>query len=193
MPQLSAHPLGNKQERPYIIDQALLVVPRTAKIQANNSYSAMLINNIFNFYSNNGVGSYNTYSEDGEGFEFPKGSDHTVVFDEEFIWGGYVNNKFNVGGTGYGRLLQAGKIITPGGPSNLPVADDPALPKNRVYRVRPDINPAVPFKNVHAKLDSEEVKYLNRFNNYPPYHRLAALRSIYFGLEHMACSRRCTI
>ena len=140
---------------------------RIAKVQTNDAYAAMLINNIFNFYSNNGVGSLNPCSDDGEGFEFPKGSGHTTVFDEEFIWGGFVNSKFIVGGTGYGRLLQAGKIITPGGPINPPVADDPSLQRNRVYRVRPDINPTVPFWNVQAKLDSEEVTYLNRFNNYP--------------------------
>ena len=136
--------------------------PRTAKVQSNDSYAVMLINNVFNFYGNNGVGSLNPYSQDGEGFELPKGSGHTVVYDEEFIWGGFVNNKFNVGGTGYGRLLQGGKILTPGGPSSPPVADDPSLARNRIYRIRPDINPKIPFGSVQAKLDSEEVRYLKR-------------------------------
>lgn len=140
---------------------------RTANVQTNDSYAVMLINNILNFYSNNGVGSHNNNDfAEGEGFEYPKGSGHTVVFDEELIWGGFVNGKFNVGGTGYGRLLQAGKIITPGGPASPPVADNPSLQKNRVYRARPDVNPKVSFESVQAKLDSEEVRYLKRLNSF---------------------------
>jgi hypothetical protein len=137
---------------------------RIAKIQSNDAYAVMLINNVLNFYSNNGVGSLNPLSQDGESFGFPKGGGHTVIFDEELIWGGFVNNKFNVGGTGYGRLLQAGKIITPGGPVNPPVADNPSLQRNRVYRIRPDINPKVSFESIQVKLDSEEARYLKRFN-----------------------------
>jgi hypothetical protein len=139
-----------------------------AKIQTNDYYAVMLINNIVNFYANNGVGTLNPISlaGDGESFEFPKGSGHTVIYDEQLIWGGFVNNKFNVGGTGYDRHLQAGKIITPGGPSTPPVADNPSLERNRVYRTRPDINPKVTFESIQAKLDSDEVFNMNRLSQW---------------------------
>ena len=40
-----------------------------AKTAANDDYRPILINKVFNYYSNNGDGSYNKYSSNNEGFE----------------------------------------------------------------------------------------------------------------------------
>ncbi len=44
-----------------------------AKTTSNDDYKAFTINNIFNYYSNNGDGSYNKYSSNSA-LEFPKGT-----------------------------------------------------------------------------------------------------------------------
>jgi hypothetical protein len=41
---------------------------------SNDIYRPFLINNIFNYYANNGDGSYDPFSYSNEGFEFPKGT-----------------------------------------------------------------------------------------------------------------------
>ena len=41
------------------------------KTASNDLYRPMLINNVFNYYSNNGDGSFNKFSSSNEGFEFP--------------------------------------------------------------------------------------------------------------------------
>ncbi|HUI66447.1 MAG TPA: hypothetical protein VL126_16500, partial [Bacteroidota bacterium] len=41
------------------------------KTTANDFYTPFLINNVFNYYGNNGDGSINNYRPDNEGFEFP--------------------------------------------------------------------------------------------------------------------------
>ena len=41
-----------------------------AKITSDDTYGAFLINNIFNYYGNNGDGSFNKARTDNEGFEF---------------------------------------------------------------------------------------------------------------------------
>ena len=40
----------------------------------------MDINNVLSYYSNNGTGSFNPFSADDEGFEFPIGSNEGTVF-----------------------------------------------------------------------------------------------------------------
>ncbi len=66
------------------------------------------------------------------GFVFPKGSGKTAVFQSGFLWGGIVNGEVRVGGSAYRSGLQTGKILSVG------VPEDPNLPKNRIYRIRPD-------------------------------------------------------
>jgi hypothetical protein len=105
-------------------------------------YHPMLINNIFNYYSNNGEGSFNYFSATAEGFEFPKGDNYaTCFFDDGIIWGCKQNDSLKVGGSAYWHGLQAGPIITSGTSTTYPVADDPAKISNRLYRVRRDMKP----------------------------------------------------
>ncbi len=112
------------------------------KTATNDVYHPMLINNIFNYYSNNGDGSFNNFSSTSEGFEFPKGDNlATCIFEDGIVWGCHQGGQLKVGGSTYWHGLQAGPIITPGTATTDPVADDPSNPANRLFRVRPDLKP----------------------------------------------------
>jgi hypothetical protein len=72
------------------------------KTTTNDVYHPMLINNIFNYYSNNGDGSFNNFSSTSEGFEFPKGDDKaTVIFEDGVVWGCKQGGNLKVGGSTY--------------------------------------------------------------------------------------------
>ena len=145
--------------------------------QANVTYHPFLINSVFNYYANNGDGSFNRYSTNNEGFEFVKGSGKTLIFEDGVIWGGYHRGystrdvKGNtiplakVGGSVYRHGLQPGPITQYGTASSGPLAADPSDPANRVYRVRPDISPNVPFESVQDKLGTDEVQYISRYES----------------------------
>ena len=113
---------------------------RLSKPAGNDLYATFLINNVFAYYSNNGDGGYNPFLG-AAGWEYPKGSGNTSIFEEGLIWGVYkpgindASHPFVVGGSAYRHGLQAGPILSVGH------ADDPGLATNRVYRVRPDIGP----------------------------------------------------
>ena len=113
-----------------------------SKTAGNDIYRPMLINNIYNYYGNNGDGSYNKFSVSNEGFEFLKGRDlATVMFEDGVVWGCRQAGTLKVGGSVYRHGVQAGPIITYGTPGTSPIGDDPTNPANRPYRVRPDISP----------------------------------------------------
>jgi hypothetical protein len=88
-------------------------------------------NNISTVLWNNGWADTDT-TDANSGFVFPKGTRKTAVFKSGLLWGGKVGNQIRVGGSSYWTGLHPGKIISPG------VAEDPNLPLNRIYRVRPD-------------------------------------------------------
>ncbi len=148
-----------------------------SNVQVNATYRPFLINAVFNYYGNNGDGSYNRYSTSNEGFEFPKGSGKTTVFEEGVLWGGYHKGRTaidftgksipipDVGGSEYRHGLQPGAITTYGDSTKDPLAADPSNPLNRTYRVRPDISPGVPFASVQDKIQQEEIPYISRYEN----------------------------
>lgn len=129
---------------------------RLEKTTTNAVYRWFTINNIFNWYNNNGRGSYNKITSNS-GFEYPKGGGIQCIFEDGVVWGGFSKGVLKVGGSTYNQGLQAGAIRTPGGPSESEraVAYDPLDAKYRVYRVRPDVNPNTPFATVQAKLEAE--------------------------------------
>jgi len=140
-----------------------------SKTATNDVYQSFLINNLFNYYSNNGDGSYNNF-RGISGLEFPKGSGNTVVFEDGFLFGGITRTSptdptriVKVGGSAYRHGLQAGRIITPGTATTLPIASNPSDQANRIYKVRPDINPSTPFDYaIEKKITSEELEYTAR-------------------------------
>lgn len=112
------------------------------KKATNDVYHPMLINNIFNYYSNNGDGSFNPFSASAEGFEFPKGDYYaTCLFEDGIVWGCKQNGTIKVGGSTYWHGLQAGPIVTNGTSTTSPIADDPTSSTNKLYRVRRDLPP----------------------------------------------------
>jgi hypothetical protein len=139
-------------------DQAKL-----AKTTTNDVARPLLINNIFNYYSNNGDGCYNKFSTNNEGIEFYKGSGQTLVFEDGIVWACYKQGALRVGGSVYRHALQAGPIIANGTASTKAVADDPASPSNRVYRVRRDMSPLGNASAQLALLQSDEVPLTGRY------------------------------
>jgi len=128
------------------------------KVATNDHYSWFTINKVFNWYGNNGNSSYNKVRSNS-GLEYPAGSGKCAIFKDGLVWGGFHKGRAipKVGGATYTYGLQAGAILTPGGPgeSERPVADDPMLAKYRVYCVRPDVTPATSFDAVKAKMQAE--------------------------------------
>jgi hypothetical protein len=128
------------------------------KTMTNDVYRNFMINNIFTYYSNGGDGSYNPNTLQS-GFEFPKGSKKQCTFEDGIVWGGFHKGRADpkVGGSSYWRGLQAGAILTPGGPTEaeVPVADDATLAKYRVYMVRPDVTPKTAFADVQTRLQTD--------------------------------------
>jgi FlgD Ig-like domain len=133
-----------------------------ARINTNGHYAPFLINNVFNYYYNNGEESYNPFTSNS-GFEFPKGSEKTAVFSDGIMWGGFQRGELKVGGSYYGPGLQAGRITVSGTSIADPVAAEPGLSANRVYRVRPDISPGTPFLSVQSKIHDEELGLIGRY------------------------------
>jgi hypothetical protein len=103
------------------------------------------INNISTVFKNTGISDIDV-QEANSGLVFPKGSRKTAVYESGFLWGGKVAGEVRVGGTAYREGMQGGKILSPG------VAESPDLPKNRIYRVRPDERPGPEYD---ANLSSE--------------------------------------
>jgi hypothetical protein len=138
------------------------------KTNTNDLYRPFLINNVFNYYSNNGDGSFNKFSTDNEGFEFLKGTGKHVIFEDGVVWGGYHKGRATpkVGGSVYRHGLQAGPIVTNGTLTTDPVAASSTDPLHRIFRIRPDINPGTPFAEVQAKIESEEIPFIGRYESY---------------------------
>ncbi len=139
------------------------------RTQTNDYYAPMLINNIFNYYGNNGDGSFDKYSASSEGFEFPKGSNYgTTIFEDGLVWTAFQRDTLKCGGSTYNHGLQAGRILTNGTATSLPVADDPTKPEYKIYRVRPDIKPTANADSVtleEHQLNTDEVSYTGRFQS----------------------------
>ena len=168
----------------------------------NANYNWFTINNIFNWYRNNGNSSYNIATSNS-GLEFPKGSGKTAVFEDGVLWGGFHKGRTNpkVGGSEYVYGLQAGSVLTYGGPTEAeaPVADDPTLLKYRVYNVRPDVTPTTVYAAVQSAMEAEAAlisryqkitpeelfaRYQKDWNEWPASDVLGRLPAPYTDVDH---------
>jgi hypothetical protein len=141
---------------------------QSATALENDRYSPFLINNVFNYYGNNGDGSYNKLSTDNEGFEFPKGGGKTTTFQDGIIWAGFHKGRAipTMGGSVYRHGLQAGKILTRGTATTDPIPDNPTLAAYRVFRVRPDVRPSTAYNETLATLlSTDEVALTGRYES----------------------------
>ena len=121
------------------------------KTQGNPVRTFLNINNISTQIYNDG--NSDITPDGNSGVVFPKGSGKTAVFESGLLWGVQIpgDPQVRVGGSAYRQGLQSGKILSPG------VAEDPALPKNRIYRVRPDIYPGGPAVDLSGAATDEGI------------------------------------
>lgn len=121
------------------------------------------INNISTVLKNDGIADINA-SEDNSGFVFPKGSRKTAIYESGFIWGGKIAGETRVGGSAYRSGLQGGKILSVNNP------ESPDLPKNRIYRVRPDYKTgdlSSEVKDEGGSADAIRAQYEKDWNEWP--------------------------
>ena len=102
-------------------------------------------NNVSTYFYNDGNSEIEPFGNPGT--QYPSGSGLTAVFESGLLWGAYVpgDPQARVGGSAYRQGLQPGKIISPG------VAENPYLPKNRIYRVRRDVYPGGPLVDLNVE------------------------------------------
>lgn len=137
----------------------------TQRITTNEHYQFLDINNIFTMYSNNGDGAFNKYLALA-GFEWPKGSSKAPIFEDGLLYGGIwqMDNSLRVGGSAYRHGWQAGRIVNPGTAITTPTWANPDDTHNRVYRVRPDVNPLTPFDANMDNLLKSENDLISRYD-----------------------------
>ena len=114
-----------------ILTLIIFTVPYMAfgqlKKAANDMYDVTTENRIGMWFGNNGSLGHKP-STDGSGVEWPRGSGKLAVFQEGFLFGGYILGERRVGGSTYRQGLEAGPILADGSP------DNPNSPANRIYR-----------------------------------------------------------
>ncbi|MGE5499528.1 MAG: alpha/beta fold hydrolase [Syntrophothermus sp.] len=106
---------------------------KTDNTSINDHYIYIDINQVKMYLSNNGDGSHDPRTGNG-GFYWPGGlsATQTAIFEDGLIWGGKVDGDIRVNGNTHRQGLQAGKILSNG------KADDPKLPRYRVFKIRKD-------------------------------------------------------
>lgn len=104
------------------------------KSASYTSHTRFNINNISTWIYNDGTADININGNSG--FEFPKGSRKTAIFQSGFLWGGKVNGQIRVGGSAYRSGLMPGRILNNGVPWDQLQAENPNDPHVRIYRVR---------------------------------------------------------
>jgi hypothetical protein len=101
----------------------------------NDAYETLSVNNILQWFSNNGSISHNP-ATDASGLEWPRGSSKDLVFVEGLVFSGLVKGAVHTGGATYRYGMQAGPILANGQPA------DPADPAHRIYKARMLSKPA---------------------------------------------------
>lgn len=109
-----------------------------SKSKNYSSFARFNINNISTWIYNDGVSDISLVGNSG--FEYPKGTGKTAIYQSGFLWGGKVNGEIRVGGSAYRSGLKPGRIQNSGVPWQQLQAENPEHPGVRVYRVRPDYN-----------------------------------------------------
>lgn len=155
-----------------LISNWLLPQNKVSEITGLPVRTRLNANYISTVLRNNGISDIDA-EEDNSGFVYPKGSGKTAVFQSGFIWGGIVasdSTNPKLGGSQYISVLQPGKIISPG------VAEDPNLPKNRIYRVRKDVYPNGPPADLSSEIADGEgteseirLQYETDWNEWPAF------------------------
>ena len=137
--------------------------PEQFKTQAyeNITRTYLNCNHISTIFYNDGMSDVIRSNGGQAGFEYPKGSGKTAVYKSGLLWGAFVegDNQFRTSGSAFRTNMKPGKILPDG------TADDPSLPKNRIYRVRSDVYPGGPQVILSNEIADENDTYENIRNN----------------------------
>jgi len=103
-------------------------------------YKKFNINNISTWIKNDGEADINPSGNSG--FEYPRMSGKTAIFQSGLLWGGTVGGQIRVGGSVFRQGTVPGKILNSGVPAEQLIGEDPNLDHVRCFRVRPDYETA---------------------------------------------------
>ena len=120
------------------------------KITGSPVYKKFNINRISTFFKNDGESDINPNGNSG--FEYPRRSGKTAIFQAGLVWAGKVNGQIRAGGSSYRQGTVPGKILNSGVPAEQLIGEDPNLDNVRNYRVRPDYLTG----SVQAEIDDGE-------------------------------------
>lgn len=113
--------IAQNKEKPILTKEAASLAEQYVKIN---------INNVSTFIYNTGRADLSLTGDSG--FEFPKFSGKTLVYESGLLWGGKIKGQIRSGGSSYNAGLKPGRILQSG------VAEDPNSLSVRAFRVRPD-------------------------------------------------------
>lgn len=103
-------------------------------------YKKFIIDNISTWIKNDGEADINPNGNSG--FEYPRMSGKTAIFQSGLLWGGKVDGQVRVGGSVYRQGTVPGRILNSGVPASQLIGEDPSLDHVRCFRVRPDYKTA---------------------------------------------------
>jgi hypothetical protein len=120
------------------------------KVTGAPVYKKFNINRISTWIKNDGESDINP--DGNSGFEYPRRSGKTAIFQSGLVWAGKVNGQIRAGGSSYRQGTVPGKILNSGVPADQLIGEDPNLANVRNYRVRPDYLTG----SVQAEIDDGE-------------------------------------
>jgi hypothetical protein len=121
-------------------EKSVIKESRFNKVTGSPVYKKFNINDISTWIKNDGEADINPNG--ASGFEYPRTSGKTTIFQSGLLWGGKVEGQIRVGGSAYRQGTVPGKILNSGVPINQLIGEDPNLDNVRCYRVRPDYQTA---------------------------------------------------
>jgi hypothetical protein len=99
---------------------------KMSKVNVNDYYQYISVNNVLMWVANNGDGSHDPFTQ-GSGFYWPD-KIKSAIFEDGLVFGARVGEEIRVNGNTHRQGLQAGKIING-------IPDNPEKEKYRVYKI----------------------------------------------------------
>jgi len=132
----------------------------TNTVAGSPVYKKFNINNISTWIKNDGEADINPNGNSG--FEYPRTTGKTAIFQSGLLWGGKVDGEIRVGGSVYRQGTVPGRILNSGVPWQQLQPEDPNAEKVRCYRVRPDYTTAT----FEQEIADGEGSYIEIFQAY---------------------------
>ncbi|MBK8944861.1 MAG: T9SS type A sorting domain-containing protein [Ignavibacteriae bacterium] len=126
-------------------------------------FSKFNVNNVSSFFYNDGNTDFDgTFGNSG--FEYPKGTNKTAIFESGLVWGAKIDEEVRVGGSTYSQGLVGGKVFDNG------TVQNPNDESVRVYRVRKyykTISLSSEFEDEQKPIDEIRAQYEKDWNEWP--------------------------